>query len=95
MKAFRLYVGVEKEALAKIASLYLEGFTVFSSLGYWNGVLEESTCLEYIAENIEENIRKVYTLQSRIKAEFNQYAVRSKMQKPLNIALRGFCIWQF
>ena len=75
MKSFRLYAGVEKEKLAKIAALYLEGFTVFSSLGYWSGIFEESSCIEYLAENVEENRRKVFDLQSRIKAEFNQYAV--------------------
>ncbi len=49
MKRFRLYTE-SFDNLAELTARYFQGFTLFSSVGYWQGSPEKSTVIEILAE---------------------------------------------
>ena len=72
MTRYRLYTE-RFDNLATITSNYFEGFTLFESQGYWQGVAEQSVVIEIIAS--DDDSWRIDALAEFIRRANNQQAV--------------------
>lgn len=68
---YRLYTE-RFDNLAELTSRSFQGFTIFSAVGYWEGIAEQSAVIEIIAEHAED---KIAVLAELIRETNKQTAV--------------------
>lgn len=53
MRLYRLYTERKRKAwLIRLVTEHFNGFTVFDTIGVWNGIQEKSVCIEIITSDV-------------------------------------------
>ena len=75
-RIFTENVPANRSEVERTVSKYFGGYTVFDSVGYWNGRKENSLCIEVVTDIEPANIKKlVKKLAEDIRVVNNQEAV--------------------